>query len=187
MVAAKVRHLLKNRSSIPESAKLAGISQQYLGFAAIVLQFAPALADSVIAGTMALNDAYAKAKAAKEEAQSDEAKLLKLQKEAPDLAEQVTGDKLNLGEAYGAFDARKRAEAEAKRVRDEEKACTMRMVSQSLMCFGTGSTPESIAKDIMDDWVPELLNQSLSESMMEKAASAVALTVKLYKDKYGNK
>jgi hypothetical protein len=44
MVAAKVR-LLFNRS-IPVSAKTAGVSQQYVGFASIVLQYRPDLADA---------------------------------------------------------------------------------------------------------------------------------------------
>jgi hypothetical protein len=57
MVAAKVCLIIKQ--SQREAAKQIGLNSGYIGQAAVVLEYAPELADVVVAGTKPLNEAVA--------------------------------------------------------------------------------------------------------------------------------
>ncbi len=65
MVAAKIQLFLKN--SQPKAAKQAGVSQAQVAYAVVVLEYAPDLADSVVAGNTPLNEAYEEAQRRKKE------------------------------------------------------------------------------------------------------------------------
>ena len=75
MVAAKIRSVTEH--SVRGAAKIADVGSE-VGRVAI-LEYAPDLADSVVAGIMPLNEAYEEAQRRKKELQSDEAKLARLQ------------------------------------------------------------------------------------------------------------
>jgi hypothetical protein len=116
MVAAKMRIL--NIQSTRAAAKQTGVAQSYVAHASIVLQYLPDLADAIIQGDLALNEAYEKALIFKKDAESDEGKMQRLRKGAPDLADQVAEEQLTLAEALGAMKARqdeKRQEEESLR------------------------------------------------------------------------
>jgi hypothetical protein len=64
MVAAKI--CLMSKQTQRETAKQSGLNAGYIGQAAIVLEYAPELTDSVIAGKRPLNEACAEAQKRKE-------------------------------------------------------------------------------------------------------------------------
>jgi hypothetical protein len=86
MVAAQIRKVMIKSSR--EAAKEVGTGQAYIVRASIVLEYAPELADSVIAGAMLLNEAYAEAQKRKEAKQSDEFKIARLRR-LPEFANQA--------------------------------------------------------------------------------------------------
>jgi ParB-like chromosome segregation protein Spo0J len=96
MVAAQA--LLKN-SSQSKVATSVNVSQQYIGHARVVLDFAPELAAAVAAGAMPLNEAYRTARDNKDAADSDETKKAELRELAPDLAVLVENGVRQLGDA----------------------------------------------------------------------------------------
>jgi hypothetical protein len=88
MAAAIARTLYKKYTSTRAAAKDAGTTHGYINHADVVLEYAPDLADAVLAGTKPLNGAYAEAQKRKADAESDDAKMKALRRDAPDLAEQ---------------------------------------------------------------------------------------------------
>lgn len=74
-----------------------------------VIDYVPLEVDKVIAGDVALDAAYRKARQVKEASESYDAQLAKLTEEAPDLAANVTDDR-TLAEALAALNARREDE-----------------------------------------------------------------------------
>lgn len=122
MIAAKVKPLSFNDKPRATLAKELKVASGYIGQAELVLQYASDLSDGVLSGAMALNAAYEIAQTRKKEANSDESKMLRLRREAKDLAEQVTEERLTLKEAIAALSEREREterkEIEAKKLRE---------------------------------------------------------------------
>lgn len=125
MAVARAQLFLGNKGQ-QEVADATDVSQTSLAKAVIVLRFAPELADAVMAGTMPLNDAYEKARkrkqakeqqekadqedaeAATAEAEQRAVRLAAMRKRYSDLYEQVTEERLSLGEAESIADTRDR-------------------------------------------------------------------------------
>jgi hypothetical protein len=93
------------------------VSHQRVHQSLLVVQFAPDLADSVLAGATPLNDAYAEARRRKDAAETDEAKFARLRDADPDLAEKVSEGDLTLVGALAELQERHRQEEE--RLREE--------------------------------------------------------------------
>ncbi|MGH3934151.1 MAG: hypothetical protein ACRDS1_04090 [Pseudonocardiaceae bacterium] len=87
-------------------ARAVGISTSRLDYARIVLTHAPDLVDGVIAGSEFLDKAYEEARRRKRAAESIDAQMASLRSAAPDLADQVTEERLTLAEALAALRAR---------------------------------------------------------------------------------
>ena len=102
-----------------EVAGNTGVSQSRIAYANVVLQYAPLLAPSVIAGAKTLNEAYKEARdrKAEDESRDDEARLAEVREAYPDLADMVTEEELTLAAAL--TEVRERREA---RQRDIESA-----------------------------------------------------------------
>jgi ParB-like chromosome segregation protein Spo0J len=83
-----------------------GFSAKRLQQARSVLRFSRPLADEVISGTTPLNDAVEIVRQQEQRSMSKEAQLERLQKAAPDLAEQVNEERLKINEAIAALAAR---------------------------------------------------------------------------------
>jgi hypothetical protein len=64
--------------------------------------------DAVLNLTKPFNEAYEDAQKRKEVLENDESKRERLRKEAPDLADQITEERLSLAEALGACSAARR-------------------------------------------------------------------------------
>lgn len=115
MAVAKAR-LFSNRS-MRETAEIAGVSKARVVQASTVCDFAPDLADAVLAGVTPLNDAYAEARRRKEAAETDEAKFARLRDADADLADKVSEGDLTLVGALAELQERHRQEEE--RLREE--------------------------------------------------------------------
>jgi ParB-like chromosome segregation protein Spo0J len=117
------RHLNKGQQAMavakiyPEATEKGGrgktsvfntdVSKEYITKARAVLRYAPDLAESVLSGSVALNDAYQQAQDRKRASESTESRLETLRKEASDLADLVVEEKMKLGEAEAARKERK--------------------------------------------------------------------------------
>ncbi len=99
---------LRRKGSSP--LKNEELKSAYLSQARTVLKYAPEHSETVLAGGMALNDAYTEAKTRKVAANNADAKFAELQEIAPDLADLVTEERMALSEALSAADERERNE-----------------------------------------------------------------------------
>jgi ParB-like chromosome segregation protein Spo0J len=131
MIAAKA--CLETKQTVRDLAARTGMNVGRIGQASTVIQHAPEMVDAVISGATSLDEAYAEARARKQ-AQADSesvskqaiAKLHKLADVAPDLAEQVSEERMSLREAEAAYKERaeERRERAIKWASDDSLACT---------------------------------------------------------------
>lgn len=126
MVAARWR--LVSKQSQRSTAEATGLNAGRIGQAAVVLNHAPDLADSVVSGAVSLDSAYDTARQRKAEADSTQNRMVTLRAEAPDLADLVTEERMALPEAVAA--ARQR-ETEQR----QERAAAVRDVKDGLDTF----------------------------------------------------
>lgn len=122
LVIEKARRVAKTTKSLISGSPS---EAQRLSEAAVVLDYAPDLADAVMANVMSLDSAATTARERKREAAEIKAKKDRLRKAAPDLAEQVADGRFDLDEALGALEVREqkaRQEAEAARREAEARA-----------------------------------------------------------------
>lgn len=103
-------------------AEQTGMSHSRVVKASVVLKHLPDLASEVLTGATSLDEAYEKARAFKEAMVLDDQKMSLLRKEAPDLAELIAEERLNLAEAYATFENRKR-DAQEKEKSQRETIC----------------------------------------------------------------
>jgi hypothetical protein len=103
------------KSQALKSAESAGFSSRRMNEARSVLRYSRDLADSVIKGSISLDEALAKVEELRRQADSTEARLARLQAAAPDLAARVEEENLSLGEALAILDQR---EADLQRVKE---------------------------------------------------------------------
>jgi hypothetical protein len=107
------------KGNLPETS---GFSRQRLGQARQVLHHSRDLARAVLMDATKLDEALKKVIAEQKEMESTEGKLAQLRKEAPDLAELVSEERLALAEAYSTFLDRKR-DAEERKKSERETVC----------------------------------------------------------------
>jgi ParB/RepB/Spo0J family partition protein len=114
MVAARALKVSETNTSHGSVAKAIGTSRARIAQAATVLEFAPDLADAVVAGALGLDKAYETARERKTAADGVEAQLARLRAEDPELADRVVEGDLTLP---GAWAERKARAAEEERQR----------------------------------------------------------------------
>jgi ParB-like nuclease domain len=125
-----------------------GFSRTRLEQARAVLRHSRPLAEAVLKGTISLNDALAKVKEQEQYQQSDEAKLTRLQTSAPDLAEQVSEERLKINEAIAALTAREQELREvADRGRRAASSLTSNFVTAVLSIYAARNSGEPIVID----------------------------------------
>jgi len=158
MIAAQSKSIFKIQS---KAAEIAQVSKQQVSHASIVLQYAPDLAEQVVSGALALNDAYRTAQSRKVATERSEQTLQDLQSEAPDLADLVTEESLSLAEAHAAS---------KERTRDKEERIA-RKVEHIHAAIAANETVDEIAE--LDEW-PEILaalnplTKSLTLAILER-------------------
>ncbi len=94
----------------------AGVSLGRIGQANTVLRYTPQLVDSVIAGTVGIDEAYQTAREKKAQADSAEAQLARLRDEDPALADRVIEGELTLQGAWAERRARIEEDVRQRRV-----------------------------------------------------------------------
>lgn len=148
--------------SIPEKE----VDKGMLSHARTVLAHSRALANDVMLGTKALTTAYLETKAAVDATKSSSAMLGRLRTEAPDLADLVTEERLQLKEAITALDSRI---AEAKRAQE-----TATRVLQSIFnaLFPRSATPDEWAERLTKDVSAEFWSGADELSAKNLAACA---------------
>jgi ParB-like chromosome segregation protein Spo0J len=143
MIAGKAR--LVSSQTTRAAASQAGVSQQRINQASVVLEFAPDLADAVITGAKPLDEAYRIARERKTAAQSEEAQLTRLCGEDADLAERVVHGDLSLPGAWAELAERQRKRAEEQR---DARALLTRIIDLT--------APPSMSEDFLDVWARQL-------------------------------
>jgi ParB-like chromosome segregation protein Spo0J len=93
---------LSTKLTTREAGTLSGTSREYISRARAVLDHAPDLANSILAGSISLDNAYEEARIRKGRADTYESRFNALKATAPDLADMVTDGQLNLEEAEAA-------------------------------------------------------------------------------------
>lgn len=151
MIAAQSKSIFKIQS---KAAEIAQVSKQQVSHASIVLQYAPDLAEQVVSGALALNEAYRTAQSRKVATERTAQTLQDLQSEAPDLADLVTEESLSLAEAHAASQ---------ERARDKQERIA-RKVEHILAAIAAAETVDEISQ--LDEW-PEILDalQPLTKSL----------------------
>lgn len=87
-------------------ARSIGVPQPRVSQAKTILDYAPDLADGVLAGSQPFDAAYREAQQRKQAAQSTESKMTRLRADGADLADLVTEERLGLDEALTALSRR---------------------------------------------------------------------------------
>jgi ParB-like chromosome segregation protein Spo0J len=113
MATVEVSAFFKNGSK-QALADALNISRGQVSYAATVKLYAAELVPDVIAGALALNDAYQTARTRKAAESSKTAQLTRLQAAAPDLATLVVEERLGLSDALAAAEKRDREAAQSR-------------------------------------------------------------------------
>jgi ParB/RepB/Spo0J family partition protein len=164
MAVAKAKLFATNNRQIDLAAEV-GVSQSRISYAVVVLQYAPDLADAVLAGAESLDKAYAAAQSLKQSraeqqaaATRAQADLQRLHHEAPDLADLVAEERMTLSEALAALRQRQDEERQHRDV-------TRGLVWQVLQVLAPGGVSDGRA---------EQLDQITGGTLPDGAAISVA-------------
>lgn len=195
MIAAKARKDLgrSKKSSdsedfmtIEEMAILTGVAQGALGSACIIMEFAKDQIDLVISGGVAFETAYSKAQERKKAAATHEAKMERLRKEAPDLADQVTEEKLTLAEAIGALNAREAEEKKRAEAKRQEREIATNQLQKILLFAGPNGKP---AKEKALSWIalidPEFIQDEIRAEDIEQCGEVLNQLAEAWAKSYG--
>jgi hypothetical protein len=188
MAVARARRCLETKQSVRVAGKASHISPARVSQADTVIDYAPDLSDSVLLGSVSLDSAYDEARQRKEEArirreaaETENEKLLRLQKSYPDLADMVKEERLTMGEALAAVEARKAEE----RQRVEKERQRIELMTRSFArCLRELNPPEKMEpRALAADWL-NADSESLGECDDLSAARArrCAATLTLYAD-----
>jgi hypothetical protein len=159
------------------------VTKSKLSIARAVIAYAPELVEAVIHGGKSLDSAYEIAVDRKNGAASDEQKMERLRREAPDLAELVVEERMTAGEAIAALN---------KRIEDhenEQRTATF-LLHQTL----SGINPRTKPPDEWADEMLELIDErhwpnkataDLSVECLKACAAALNIFVQKWEEQYG--
>jgi ParB-like nuclease domain len=185
MVAAKVR-LDNNYPTLRAIAKQAGVTHGYVNQASVVLQYRADLADDVMRGDLALKDAYEKAITSKKDAESDEGKMRRLRKQAPDLADQVTEEKLTLAEAVGALEARLNEERARERIAEEQRQLsTQHLETIVKLAQPHALSPQEKAERYLDLYDRKYSDIEITAELLTSCTEVLKILTKKWNQAYG--
>jgi hypothetical protein len=166
MVAVKAeagrRLLNRQHISARNLAKLANVNDATINQAWLVHEYANELVDQIIRGSPSLTEAVEDARRAKAAVTSREAQLVKLEKAAPDLADQVKEERLKLVEALAAYDAREEEQ------RRERKRATEMLRDIVLILDNRGSKPADHAQAFVENFDPKFSLEEISKDRLKR-------------------
>lgn len=99
-----------NQGKKSTSLKINDVNGGYLRQARTVLKYASDISNNVLSGSVALNEAYKTALQRKQAAESGDEAMETLRRKAPDLADLVTEERMELSEALAALQSREQAD-----------------------------------------------------------------------------
>ena len=176
----------ENKSSLRQQAAETEVARSRIMLARFIIKNAPDLVDLVLVDSLTLEQAYEKAQERKKAAQSDQAKTERLNKEAPDLAEQVSEGKLSLAEATGAFEARLKELKEAESAAHQSRRLKAQGIFQILTTLSIGPmTSEQLADEalIFDGQTLRFMKADIGKEDFKKAALTLQLIAKKWNPK----
>jgi hypothetical protein len=153
MVAAQAVFVTNTGLGREEREKLAsrcGVSAARLAYALVVLEYAPDLVDSVIAGSPGLDAAYKTAAERKEAAEAIERQLTKLRAADADLAEAVTEERMTLEGAIAIASARRKVE-EIDKTRNADGAPPPTFAERAYAEVITWPEAQTLAEEWLED------------------------------------
>ncbi|GAA3389065.1 ParB N-terminal domain-containing protein [Streptomyces roseoviridis] len=179
MIAAKARSFSEHagrslgEQSVRSLSEQAGVSVGRVGQASVVLRHAPDLAESVINGTMGLNEAYAVAQKQKAQAESAESQLARLRAEDPQLADRVVEGELTIQGAWAERKAR------------QEEELRQRRVATNLLCEILPALAQIRGSRTFAQYDAELAppGRAVTREVIEHAATALAEMAGVWKER----
>lgn len=135
-----------------------GFSPQRLSEARLILRHSRVLAEAVIAGSKTLDAAVTEVRTEQNAADAIEEKMVRLQREASDLAALVTEGRMNVADAFAAFQDRKKRIREA--IEDGRKAAQQRLTEFVAAVAMIDSALEYTNEIDLDDELVETVNQA---------------------------
>lgn len=160
MIAARAERLGSKSATDEEDDK---VNKHRIYEARLVLDWAPAIADAVIAGVKPLSAAVDEARAAKRDAEALQAKLDRLRNSASDLLAHVEEERMDVDDAIAALEAREeKAIEEAAQQRTEEqererkRADEQRDARALLTRIVDLAAPKSMSNGFVNSWVEQL-------------------------------
>lgn len=135
----------RGKSKTKNMEETSGFTHKRLQQARAVLRHSCDLAHAVRDGSVKLDEALAKVKADQAALETTEAKLARLKRDAPDLADLVTEDRMKVNEAVAALDERI-----ARAQREQQTATTVIYNAVSVFFPGTVD-PEEYAQRLLAD------------------------------------
>jgi len=174
IIAAKAARL--NGQSIREAAAVTDLGRSRIGEANIVLDWAPALADAVIAGKP-LSVAVEEARETKAETEKLKAKLNRLRAEAPDLHTLVDEERMTADDAIAALDARKTKQWQDEQDRKRKNAEEQRDARALLTRIVDLAAPQTMNSTFIESWAQHLgrRDNELNDLMDRTEAAAQTL------------
>jgi hypothetical protein len=163
--------------SFAAMAQLSGVSESLIKDAHAVLKYAPEHVDAVIAGAgVTFEKALEDAKERKAAAQSKEAQMNKLRKEASDLADLVSEERMALQEAFGALKERKETER-----RDRQRA-TEFIRDVVLILDPRSMNPQEYGASFVERFDPRYANEEISKDRLMNCLTVLKEITKRWKD-----
>lgn len=150
MVAA--RAVFETNTTATSAANATGSSRSRIEYAKTVIEFAPDLADAVVAGATGLDEAYRIARERKTAADSVEAQLARLRAEDPELAAKVVEGELTLPGAWAerkARETKKRQDIEAARRAAAVLASEFLSAVSTVVTGSRFGEPDLVTKDMV--------------------------------------
>jgi ParB-like chromosome segregation protein Spo0J len=170
--AILVAKCLDSEHSANSAARKAGLSKGHVSQAALILKYAPELAEAILRENAKFDPSYQTAKQRMENAEHDRATALRLQAEDPELWSKVQDDLITLEEAVAELDTRKKEEQRKAQVKQQEREIKARHLFIILGSLALGDQPSSeLAADLLD-YDEETLRTAqliLSMQLWEKA------------------
>src|SRR4029077_2957874 len=165
-----------NFLSLGSLAQMVGVAEPTLAEASTILEYAPEHADVIIKGGMAFEKALEDARDRKAAAQSKEAQMNRLRKEAADLADLVIEERMALPEAFGALKERKETE------RHDRQRATEFIRDIVLILDPRSMSPQEYAKSFVTRFDPKYANEEITKERLGNCLIVLKEIVKYWKD-----
>jgi len=165
----------------------AKVDAKYITMAFLVFEHCQDLVGEVIRGDgKSLPEAYEKALERKRDAESDEGKMRRLRKQAPDLADQVTEEKLTLAEAIGALEARQYEEVQRKENLNQQRKLSTGFLCDTINHFYSFTlSPEEKADRFLELFNEKYATEEITSERLQNCADVLKILTKKWDKVYG--